>query len=94
MITCPNCKSELFKAEKLKSELGAIMVRLTCSKCGHRLQVWIENATVKGMTKEIKAYNEKLLETNRILQGIIDIQRLIYNKSRPWWKKLLEGREG
>lgn len=83
MITCTNCKSELFKAEKLLTEThGVIVVRLTCAKCGHRLQVWIENAEIKEMRKEIKEYNEKLDALNGMFQGFL------VRKDIPWWKKL------
>jgi transcription elongation factor Elf1 len=86
MITCTNCKSETFKAEKLKSEPGAMIVRLTCAKCGHRVQVWIENAALKELTKEIEAYNEIQHGLNETIQMVIDYE------SKSWWRKLLGGR--
>jgi len=86
MITCTNCKSEVFKAEKLKSEHGTITVRLTCAKCGHRVQVWIENAALKELVKEIKAYNEIQHGLSETIQMVIDYE------SKSWWRKILGGR--
>lgn len=87
MIKCPNCQTELFRADKQRNESpGVIVVRLTCAKCGHRLQVWVENAAIKELAKEIKAYNERLHDHNNTIQNIIDYE------TKSWWRKLLGGR--
>lgn len=94
-MKCRNCQNEtyevifehkvarqLYEKDPRLATLERLPVKLTCTKCGHRVKAWITNEQMRALTGAIK----KLEET---VENLMEI-RLIVPEKKPFFRRILD----